>query len=277
MSSFVLTLLCSIAVVLLRPVDAGSGRKGLRCGVPGVPRAPDRIVGGSDAIHGAWPWQVSLREWGIFHFCGGALIHKRWVLTAAHCVDDGSKPHVTLGDNRESGDDGTEVTIKTQKVFIHPNYGSGFNNYDVALLKLKKRVRFNKYIRPVCLPSQSSTTLPPPGTVCSITGWGTTREGGSSPNRLQEADVPIVSDSQCSSVHRFRFDSSSEFCAGYMAGGIDTCQGDSGGPLVCEKDGNYFLHGVTSWGEGCARPGYPGVYARVAALSDWIRNTIRNN
>ncbi|XP_035661811.1 trypsin-2-like isoform X1 [Branchiostoma floridae] len=275
-SLFALTLLCFIAVALFRPVEARSGRKKLRCGVPGVPRAPDRIVGGRDAIHGAWPWQVSLQYWGIIHFCGGTLINKRWVLTAAHCVEDGTKPHVTLGESRLSKNDSTEVTIKTKKVFIHPGYGVWYNLYDAALLKLKKRVRFNKYIRPVCVPSQNSP-LPPPGTVCSITGWGSTREGGSTKNRLQEADVPIVSDYDCSSVHDLSFDSFVEFCARYMAGGVDTCQGDSGGPLVCEKDGNYFLHGITSWGIGCALPEYPGVYARVAAFADWIRDTIRNN
>eukprot|EP00058_Branchiostoma_floridae_P002187 XP_002587675.1 hypothetical protein BRAFLDRAFT_92719 [Branchiostoma floridae] len=260
------------------------GRKGLRCGVPVVSRALDRIVGGSDAIHGAWPWQVSLQYWGIIHFCGGTLINKRWVLTAAHCVNDGTKPHVTLGESRLSKNDSTEITIKTKKVFIHPGYGVWYNIYDAALLKLKKRVRFNKYIRPVCVPSQNSP-LPPPGTVCSITGWGATREGGSTKNRLQEADVPIVSDYDCSSVHDLSFDSFVEFCAGYFSSlyvvlksAHVTCpQGDSGGPLVCEKDGNYFLHGITSWGIGCALPEYPGVYARVAAFADWIRDTIRNN
>ncbi|XP_066293152.1 trypsin-2-like isoform X1 [Branchiostoma lanceolatum] len=275
-SSVALTVLCSIAITVPRPVDAASAERRIRCGVPGVPRtSDDRIVGGSDAEHGAWPWQVSLRAlpYGIFHFCGGALIHRQWVVTAAHCVSDGSKPYVTLGDSRLSGDDGTERTIRTRRVFIHPSYGFG---YDVALLKLKKRVRFNPYTRPACLP-QASTVLPA-GTVCSITGWGTTAEGGSLPNQLQEADVPILSDAQCSGAYAPFVDLTSEVCAGYLAGGIDSCQGDSGGPLVCQSaGGQYFLHGLTSWGEGCARPGKPGVYARVTAVADWIRNTIRNN
>ncbi|XP_035696223.1 trypsin-2-like [Branchiostoma floridae] len=278
-STFALPLLCSIAVhvAVLHTVDAGSEGRRFRCGVPGVAREAGRIVGGSNANHGAWPWQVSLR-WapsGIGHFCGGALLNKRWVLTAAHCVDDGFKPYVTMGDSSLTGDDGTERTIITRRVFIHPSYGFG---YDAALLQLKKRVRFSQYIRPVCLPG-SSSTAPPPGTVCSITGWGTTSEGASSlPDHLQEADVPIVSDSDCSGAYAPWFDLTSEICAGYMAGGIDSCQGDSGGPLVCESAaGTYFLHGLTSWGYGCARPDKPGVYARVTAFVDWIRTTIRDN
>ncbi|XP_066288599.1 trypsin-2-like isoform X2 [Branchiostoma lanceolatum] len=250
----------------------------MSCGVPGVARNSDgRIVGGSDANHGAWPWQVSLRSfpYGLFHFCGGALIHRKWVLTAAHCVSDGDKPYVTFGETRLSGDDGSERTIKTKKVFIHPSYSG--DEYDVALLKLKEKVRFSQYVRPVCVP-EASTVFPVPGTVCSITGWGYAKEGGSTKNHLQEADVPIVSDAECSRVYAWSgYDSTAEFCAGYKAGGIDTCQGDSGGPLVCQSDGQYWLQGVTSWGDGCARPGKPGVYARVTAVADWIKNTIRNN
>ncbi|XP_019627168.1 PREDICTED: uncharacterized protein LOC109472036 isoform X2 [Branchiostoma belcheri] len=247
-----------------------------RCGVPAVARAApkDRIVGGNDAKHGAWPWQVSLRvlAHSSFHFCGGALVHQQWVVTAAHCVDDGSRPYVVLGESSRSVDDGTERTIRARRIYIHPKYGFG---YDVALLKLRKRVRFTPYIRPVCLPD--STTVVQPGTVCTITGWGTTSEGGSLSDQLQEADVPIVSDADCSSSYTGLLDLDSEICAGYMAGGVDSCQGDSGGPLVWLTEGQHLLIGLTSWGEGCARPNRPGVYTRVTSVVNWIKRIIHIN
>ncbi|XP_019641765.1 PREDICTED: trypsin-1-like [Branchiostoma belcheri] len=270
--SAALTVLCSIAVAGPGPVGAPDPR----CGIPAVARtAPgDRIVGGNDANHGAWPWQVSLRylAHSDFHFCGGALVHPQWVVTAAHCVDDGDRPYVTLGESSRSSNDGTERTIRAKKVFIHPKYGFA---YDVALLKLRKSVRFTPYIRAVCLPE--SSTVVPPGTVCTITGWGATSEGGYLSNQLQEADVPIVSDSDCSSSYPGWLDFDSEICAGYTAGGVDSCQGDSGGPLVWLTGGQYLLIGLTSWGEGCARPNRPGVYTRVSGVVSWIKRTIRNN
>ncbi|KAI8482556.1 hypothetical protein Bbelb_397040 [Branchiostoma belcheri] len=153
--------------------------------------------------------------------------------------------------------------------------GASSHRDNPALLKLRKRVRFTPYIRPVCLPD--STTVVQPGTVCTITGWGTTSEGGSLSDQLQEADVPIVSNADCSSSYTGLLDLDSEICAGYMAGGVDSCQGDSGGPLVWLTEGQHLLIGLTSWGEGCARPNRPGVYTRVTSVVNWIKRIIHIN
>jgi secreted trypsin-like serine protease len=104
------------------------------------------------------------------------------------------------------------------------------------------------------------------GTTARILGWGTTSENGSSSNQLRTATVPIVSDSSCRSSYGSDFVQSDMVCAGYTSGGVDTCQGDSGGPLLIGG----VLAGITSWGEGCAEAGHPGVYTRLAAFSDLV-------
>ena len=112
-----------------------------------------------------------------------------------------------------------------------------------------------------------------PSTMETIAGWGTTSEGGSAPSVLQEAQVPITTDDYCSGAYD-DFESTTMVCAGYPQGGVDTCQGDSGGPMFGRATtGELRVVGATSFGEGCARAGKPGVYARVGdtTLREWIR------
>jgi secreted trypsin-like serine protease len=109
-------------------------------------------------------------------------------------------------------------------------------------------------------------------TLETIVGWGVTSEGGEQPDRLQEAQVPITTDAYCAGAYS-DFDPATMVCAGFPQGGVDTCQGDSGGPMFGRSAGGALrVVGTTSFGEGCARPGKPGVYARVAddTLRPWI-------
>lgn len=117
----------------------------------------------------------------------------------------------------------------------------------------------------VCLPD--SVSLPSDGTKCWITGWGRTH--GPSPDYLQQASIPIVSERRCRFAYMGRIHDSM-ICAGLDRGGIDSCQGDSGGPMVCENGGRFYVQGATSWGSGCGRPGKFGVYAKVKYELDWI-------
>ena len=124
-----------------------------------------------------------------------------------------------------------------------------------------------------CLPSSD----PIPGTLCTITGWGYLKERGEQPEKLQVVQVPIMSNETCVGYYRNELHESM-LCAGLPGGGKDSCEGDSGGPMVCkDSDGRYNVHGVTSWGYGCARPGRPGVYARVSFLIKWIEDKMKNN
>ena len=117
-----------------------------------------------------------------------------------------------------------------------------------------------------------------PSTLEQIVGFGTTSEGGDTPDTLQKAQVPITTDAYCSNAYS-SFEAQTQICAGYPQGGVDTCQGDSGGPMFGRNAaGALRVVGATSYGEGCARPGKPGVYARVGddTLREWIRSQAPN-
>jgi Trypsin/PKD domain len=110
-----------------------------------------------------------------------------------------------------------------------------------------------------------------PGTIATIIGWGATSSGGPTSNALLEATAPMVLDSECEAAYLQDFDPTTMVCAG--DGATDTCQGDSGGPLmVPDGPGAFVLVGVTSWGQGCADPDFPGVYVRLGApqLNAWV-------
>ena len=104
-----------------------------------------------------------------------------------------------------------------------------------------------------------------------------TEEGGDTPSVLQEAQVPITTDAYCAGAYS-DFDATTMVCAGYPQGGVDTCQGDSGGPMFGGSGTGRRVVGVTSFGEGCARPGKPGVYARVGdtKLNTWLKSQVPN-
>ena len=141
---------------------------------------------------------------------------------------------------------------------------------EMLLICLFVFVSFSSYVGLACFP----TSDPIPGKSCAITGWGTLTSGGNQPDKLQVAHVPIVKQDDCNKKYKNQIHDSM-VCAGYPEGGKDSCQGDSGGPMVCKgSDGRYSVHGITSWGYGCAAPGKPGVYARVSFLSKWIKGKI---
>ncbi|KAL4629476.1 coagulation factor XI-like [Arapaima gigas] len=240
-------------------------------------RHKEKVVGGSEAEAGAWPWQVSLQLKNIkedgMHLCGASIIHPRWVVTAAHCLK-GSTPSnyiivtgiIKLSEAKES--------YAVEKIVQHQGYNEFTFENDIALFKLKTPIAYTDTQRPVCLANtQEEEKFWPKN--CFVTGWGKTTSGNVLPDALQQAEVPLIKPEACASFLPGSRVYSTMLCAGYKAGGIDTCQGDSGGPLVCQAHGKWYLTGITSWGDGCGVAEKPGVYTRVASFVDWIQNNMR--
>jgi secreted trypsin-like serine protease len=235
------------------------------------------IVGGHDAAAGAYP-SVAEVHLGKSFLCTGTLISPTTVVTAGHCgsltgaTGYGSPAawppaliDVYLGSNKA----GKGTLAPVSQVIVEPDY-LATSGYDITLLKLASPAAQ----APTKVAGASEGSLWTPSTLETIVGWGTTSEGGDTPDTLQEAQVPITTDSYCAGAYS-DFDPTTMVCAGFPQGGVDTCQGDSGGPLFGKTAaGELKLVGATSFGEGCAEPGKPGVYARVAgtALREWIRS-----
>jgi len=278
-----------------------------------------RIMGGNPTKENQYPWMVALTLDGKrknSSNCGGSLIDDRTVLTAAHCVCDQEDPDtgdctafvssdrlgvwVGLQDWRVQ-DKGQEY-IRVEKRLEHPYYIGDSNSMDndLALLKLNKRVKWRKEAQPICLPEIKSDFYE--GDMATVIGWGNLGSRWSGrlsrwiptyPDELQEVDVKIISNKQCSKIYEnvtTEYNNtvtitSNMLCAAEENGngGNDSCGGDSGGPLFVERNGvdfngekQYEQVGVVSFGEQCLKPPHTlssaGVYARVTARIDWIKN-----
>jgi len=272
--------LCATTLVLTTTMPPTTPPPMGPCGLKGPdsspwPAAGDssvNIVNGQDATECEWKWQASLRR-GSFSFCGGSLIHPRWVMTAAHCVANGNADFtIVLGDKDKSAVGSNEKEIAVTRVIKHPQYGS--SSYDFALIELAEPAPENDCIGTVCVPQEEIIEED-----CFITGWGTLSPGGSTPPQLQEAKVQTTTNAACNLAYGEGSIDDTMICAqGRNTNNdvVDACQGDSGGPMVFEKDGAWYLHGATSWGRSCALPEYPGVWARITKVTDWISQYVQD-
>lgn len=256
------------------------------CGVKGTARErAGRVVGGEDADPAEWCWQVALINSLNQYLCGGALIGTQWVLTAAHCVTNivrsGDAIYVRVGDHdltRKYGSPGAQ-TLRVATTYIHHNHNSQTLDNDIALLKLHGQAELKDGVCLVCLPARGVSHAA--GKRCTVTGYGYMGEAGPIPLRVREAEIPIVSDTECirkinAVTEKIFILPASSFCAGGEEGN-DACQGDGGGPLVCQDDGFFELAGLVSWGFGCGRQDVPGVYVKVSSFIGWINQIISVN
>ena len=239
----------------------------------GVANRVTRIVGGQETEVNEYPWQVGLANTGSnWPWCGGTVINKQWVMTAAHCTSGKSPSSIqVLLRKHNLHSDSNQIRADVVQIVNHPSYNSGTQlSHDFSLLKLSSPLDFtDNRVAPACLPSGGDFVDVP----AIVSGWGTTSSGGSQPNALRDVTVETMSNAECKGDYGQSKIDASMICADVDAGGKDSCQGDSGGPLVTDVGGRYNLIGVVSWGYGCAVQGRPGVYSRITYVSDWIAQT----
>ncbi|NWR63403.1 TMPS5 protease, partial [Bucorvus abyssinicus] len=251
----------------------------LKCSECGLRPGTVRVVGGVDVPLGRWPWQVSVYH-GSQHRCGGSVLAREWIVTAAHCMHrylwalpcpaletlcicSYPRPWCLL-----------PCAVSVEKIIYHPLYNDNSLDYDIALMKLQVPLNFSAdAIRAVCLPPSHQDFFQ--GTQCWVSGWGYTRpDQAQVTGMLKEALVPLIGTKRCNNSCTYAGELTARMlCAGYLHGKIDACQGDSGGPLVCQDEFAWRLVGIVSWGQGCAEPNHPGVYTNVAQLLPWIYHT----
>ncbi|XP_078511459.1 trypsin-like [Lissotriton helveticus] len=225
----------------------------------------EKIIGGYVCVPHSQPWQVSLQTVGR-HICGGVLIDAQWVLTAAHCLEEGLQ--IVLGDQNIMEYEETEQFTYAVETCAHPDFCKYTLENDIMMLKLATPAVYNEYVQAIPLAS----TCPPTGVTCVVSGWGTiTSPAETYPAVLQCLDVTVISKEVCAAAFPEDVISDGMLCAGVMEGWKDSCQGDSGGPLVCNGE----LAGIVSWGHiPCAEPGKPGVYTNVSKYKEWIDGII---
>lgn len=244
-----------------------------------------RILGGGNAEVGEWPSMVGIVIAANFpledrFFCGGTVVADRWVMTAAHCMFDPfgtpTQPgsiRVVAGTNDLTDPNAVETLVTN--IIVHPDYdsnGSTLQN-DIALLELGTALSAT----PTELFRGDPETYN--DTMAFIAGWGATTTDSSSnsqyPTLLQDASVPLVSLAQCNLPESYQGTiTSTQVCAGFRQGGIDSCVGDSGGPLYILNNGQQVQVGITSFGNGCGLPNFYGVYTNVSAFLPWMSNYI---
>uniref|UniRef100_A0A672G8A1 Zgc:100868 n=1 Tax=Salarias fasciatus TaxID=181472 RepID=A0A672G8A1_SALFA len=237
------------------------------CSVCGIAPQNNRIVGGVVAPDNNWPWQASVLSSSNRHFCGGFLVNDVWVLSAAHCFE--GQVRVAVGRQRQFGSNPNQVIRNVDQIINHPEYNTDTSDNDIALLRLESAVPVNEIsIVPICLAAPDSSIHT--GVSTFVTGWVKRLKPP-----LMEVRVPIVGNRQCNCNYGVGRITDNMICAGEE--GKDACQGDSGGPLVTKQGDRWVGIGVVSFGFGCARPDFPGVYARVSRYMSWINENIETN
>lgn len=240
-------------------------------------RKIERIIGGGPAGPSAYPWAAALvfPIQGInIQYCGGSLISKRWILTAAHC-------DVSLSDKVILGRDdlrlpGGEI-LGVADFIPHRRFDSDTLDFDIALVKLS-----TSSDQEIVSLIEAGSDLESPPTKATVIGWGVTSPGAPDTSPiLQEVQIPILKNTKCKELYKEAGEEITEnmICAAFSEGEKDSCQGDSGGPMQVRRSDESPWHqaGIVSWGIGCADKNHPGVYTRVSEFLGWIQTTMNEN
>lgn len=260
------------------------------CGKPAkYPSSAGRILGGTDANLGEFPWQLLIKQ---PKRGSASLINDQWAVTAAHVVENVAPTSLQLFgglvDGRTTSNKVSDVVVmESERIIIHPSYIKGVNDRtsfdnDIALIRLASRVNLGPNILPICLPEASMSLME--NELGTVSGWGKTEGRGTtmvtSPT-LKYAHIGVYSLTECRNTpstqrNKKMIFTNNMFCAG--SEGIDSCRQDSGGPFVspmlAEGREPFYLAGIVSWGAPCHLRHYKGYYTNVKNYVDWIKNTI---
>jgi secreted trypsin-like serine protease len=237
----------------------------------------DEIVGGTATTISQVPWQVALTTQSGFQFCGGSIVGANWVLTAQHCVADGSSDMRVVAATTRMSQQAAGQIRTIDAVARFPGFADPTVGKDVSLVHLSTPLDLSgadaKAI-PLVTAADAAAGATNPGVVATVTGWGTTSEGAATTSDvLRTVDVPVVSNATATAEYGMTI-SADQLPAGLVAGGKDSCQGDSGGPITVSVGGVRKLAGAVSWGNGCAEPNFVGLYARTSSFETYIAQRI---
>ncbi|CAF0829847.1 unnamed protein product [Brachionus calyciflorus] len=282
------------------------GKIGADCIECGLTYFGDKIIGGQVSTANSWPSVAYVRFQFYFNkngqwysqtgFCGGTLVNQDTVITAAHCykktvtLSDGSVITVTTNQFQKTiesmytvhlgvhdrNDLSSAINASIKSYTLHPSYNSVNQLNDIAIIKLENKVNLNNFVQIACLPETTKKYPDKTDISAYVIGWGNTVTIGTVlSDKVKEAQITVYDSTKCSGVSVSNTKNwDTQICAGKYEGGVDTCQGDSGGPLFIKDsvDGKqkFILSGVTSYGQGCAQVGRPGIYTRVSPYIDWI-------
>ncbi|KAF2897101.1 hypothetical protein ILUMI_09082, partial [Ignelater luminosus] len=224
--------------------------------------------------------------------CGGTIINRFYILTAAHCIVNINLTlaGVRVGEHNLSTKKDCDFAtnfcsppvqdLLAENVVVHSDYKSKTFENDIALIKLATPINFSyENAQPICLPMSKTAKYDLNNNFAVVTGWGVTESGFAS-SELLKVSVPIIPYDQCQKIHKQYYTvTNKQICAGGFLG-RDSCGGDSGGPLkyIVTEDGTsrYVQIGIVSYGPvDCGRQGYPGVYTNVIKYTKWILDNLR--
>ncbi|CAH1163494.1 unnamed protein product [Phaedon cochleariae] len=276
----------SSTVLQKRIDDSGYEEDDDDCGISTDRLFSKRIIGGKKAFFGQFPWQAYIKI--LSYQCGGVLVSRKFVATAAHCIITAKLKDVLvyLGelDTQDTGNVEEFAPAELHRVrkrIIHPKFRYRItqpDRFDLALLELVTEAGNFFHISPICLPDGDMKLT---GRNAVVAGWGKVQSSNElmGTNILRSATVPILDIRECMTWHKTRritVDLHLEMlCAGHKNGKHDACLGDSGGPLIVLEEGRWTLAGITSAGFGCGEPHQPGIYHKIPVTAQWIKRIIK--